>query len=135
VFREPVGTAKRTLAARREHGQVATMHETLTVWNPFADKLLALWLDTADGPRVASSFPAGWRDRAASLIDGYATLSRAHQRATKHRNPKHNLGILLAATRAVQRSSKPPGARMASSSAPHALAAVPRGAEATRASV
>jgi len=99
VFREPVGTAKQTLAARREHGQVATMHETLTVWNPFADKLLALWLDTADGPRVASSFPAGWRDRAASLIESYGTLSRAHQRATKHRNPKHNLGILLAATR------------------------------------
>ncbi len=101
VFRESAGDARAHLAARRENERVATMREALTVWNPFADDVLALWLETRADGTLADSFPADWHARATALLERYETLAATHTRCGKHRKPKENLAILLAALETV----------------------------------
>lgn len=90
VWRADAGQARGTLAARRENPRVAANREALTVWNPFADEMLSLWLDGPDTP--------GWHERARELLARYRSLAAEHPHCTKHRRPKENLAILLAAT-------------------------------------
>jgi len=94
VWRYTTGEVRERLAAKRPNPRVAAMNEALTVWNPFADELLRLWLDTVDGGRVAVRFPDGWRERAQRLLARYHELAQRHTLCTKHRRPKENLAIL-----------------------------------------
>lgn len=115
VWRESAGDVGTAVARRRPHPRVETMREALTVWNPFADELLALWLSTDDrvaavdagdravdaGDRVVAVDAVAdpdWRGRAVALLDRYRVLAAAHTLCGKHRNPKENLAILRAAT-------------------------------------
>ena len=54
----------RCAAAGGRRRLVATMRETLRVWHPLYDRLVALWCDTVDGelPRLAGgrSVAGGW---------------------------------------------------------------------------
>lgn len=102
VWRADAGEVGAALAGRRENPRVATMREALTVWNPYADELLTLWLDTRDDRGdVAAVFPPGWRERAEGLLERYRELAATHTRCGKHRRPKENLAILLAAAEDV----------------------------------
>ncbi|MEJ2857099.1 MULTISPECIES: hypothetical protein [unclassified Saccharothrix] len=183
LWRETAGEASAALAGRTPNPRVAAMNEALTVWNPFADDLLALWLDSAEDGRagagtdaawpdsaergradtqtdaasraarpdspesgqadtqtdaasraawpdspesgqvsarteaarqaarpdsteggpVGARIDAAWRARAEALVARYAELSAAHTLTTKHRNPRHNLAILLRCTAALVR--------------------------------
>ncbi|MGW3008664.1 hypothetical protein ACWC9R_07460 [Streptomyces sp. NPDC001219] len=95
VHRRTVADAGRTLARRRPHAAVEAQREALTVWQPFADELLVLWLETAEGERVLARTPdADWRERGAVLLRRYRQLAAAHTHCRKHRSPKENLGIL-----------------------------------------
>lgn len=98
VWREPAGVVGDALHRRRENARVEAMREALMVWNPLADDLLGLWLDTRDDDgRVAAVFPAGWRERGEGLLAEYWRLAALHTRCGKHRRPKENLAILRAA--------------------------------------
>ena len=99
VSRETVGSVKRAIAQRRPNPQVEAMRETLTVWNPFGDELLQLWLDSAVGGRVGLACTAAWRTRAEALHRRYEQLAATHLRSTRHTNPKANLGVLVAGLR------------------------------------
>ncbi|SNT62471.1 hypothetical protein SAMN05421812_11490 [Asanoa hainanensis] len=70
AWRQPAGAAGATLAARLENPRVAAMREALTVWNPFADELLELWLAAGD-----DAVPPGWVERAGALLDRYRVLA------------------------------------------------------------
>lgn len=74
-----VGQVRERLAARRPSAAVAAMNEALTVWNPFADELLAR----------------------------YRRLAAEHTLCTKHRNPKENLAILRTALQDVLEGRRP----------------------------
>jgi hypothetical protein len=98
VWREPAGEAGAALRRRRENARVEAMREALMVWNPLADELLDLWLETQDGEgRLAGVFPPGWYERAEELMAGYRSLAAVHTRCRKHRRPKENLAILRTA--------------------------------------
>ncbi|MFC8825934.1 hypothetical protein ACFT9I_11320 [Streptomyces sp. NPDC057137] len=98
VHRRTVGDAGASLARRRPNASVETQREALTVWQPFGDELLALWLETAGLGRVLDRVPDDtWRERGAVLLRRYRDLAEAHTRCTKHRDPKENLGILRGA--------------------------------------
>ena len=98
VSRATAGQAQALLHARRPAQQVEAQREAVTVWNPFADRMLALWWGRrADLDVVAA--PASWRDEAERLLGEYDSLAAAHTRCTKHRRPKENLAVLLAAAR------------------------------------
>ena len=80
------------------------MREALSVWNPFADELLAHWLETMVDGRVAAHYPEGWRKRGRALLDRYDDLALTFTRTTKHRRRKENLAIMrIALTEAVHR--------------------------------
>ncbi|MDE3724929.1 transcriptional regulator [Nocardiopsis sp. N85] len=112
VFRWSVEDVRHSLAdvtAKGAH-RVKVQGEALAVWNPFADRLLTHWLETtADtgGPgaedagaiEVDARRPDGWTERGAALLDEYERLAAEHTLCTKHRRPKENLAILLAALR------------------------------------
>ncbi|GIH80922.1 transcriptional regulator [Planobispora longispora] len=94
VWRETAGDARDALARRGPNDRIETMREALTVWNPLADEMLALWLETAEDGRVARVIGDEWLGRAAALLDRYRALAAAHPRCAKHRKPKENLAIL-----------------------------------------
>ncbi|MEU9125336.1 hypothetical protein AB0C96_36825 [Streptomyces sp. NPDC048506] len=98
VHRRTVADAGRALERRRPRAAVEAQREALTVWQPFADELLAHWLETAVDGRVLDRAPdQGWYRRGAALLDRYRMLAAAHTRCGKHRNPKENVGILRGA--------------------------------------
>ncbi|WP_306368676.1 transcriptional regulator [Nocardiopsis sp. CC223A] len=103
VFRHSVREVRDTLAAvaARGPGAPGAQREALAVWNPFADRVLAHWLETAPdgGTAVDAHRPDGWAARGSALLDEYGRLAAEHTLCTKHRRPKENLAILLAALR------------------------------------
>jgi hypothetical protein len=102
VWREPAGEVGAALRRRRENLRVEAMREALMVWNPLADELLDLWLETRDGDsRVAGVFPPGWHERAEELMGRYWRLAALHTRCGKHRRPKENLAILRTAVQEI----------------------------------
>jgi hypothetical protein len=102
LWRASAGEVGVALAGRRENSRVEAMREALAVWNPFADELLTLWLDTRDDAGVvAAVFPSGWHQRAGELLARYQELAAAHTRCGKHRRPKENLAILRTAAQDV----------------------------------
>ncbi|MBD7998175.1 hypothetical protein [Oerskovia gallyi] len=101
VHRYTAGDVHERLVRRRPHRQVEAQREALDVWNPFADRLLALWVETVEDGVVDAVRPAGWRDRVRAAAQEHATLSAEHTLCTAHGNPKKNLGALVRATRSV----------------------------------
>ena len=60
---QAAGKVAAAMNAMRPRPQIAVMRETLGVWYPLFDRLVALWCDTVDGdlPRLA---PGSGTDRA-----------------------------------------------------------------------
>lgn len=101
VFRMTAGEAADTLRSRTPNPRVETQREALSVWNPFADKVLALWLEHYMDGQIELNDTAAFRVRASTLVDEYDWLATVHTLCSKHRKPKENLAILLRALRAV----------------------------------
>ncbi|MEQ7129195.1 hypothetical protein ABN034_32340 [Actinopolymorpha sp. B11F2] len=104
---ETVATVKAAIRGTRIPPEIARMRETLLVWHPLYDRLVALWCDTVDGdlPSLANTaekaddqvvggwpcrvWPADWAERRRALladvetarIDGHAAAGR-HPKAT-----------------------------------------------------
>ncbi|WP_026412445.1 hypothetical protein [Actinomadura oligospora] len=97
VFRSSAGEVRAALLARRTPPAIDAMHEALSVWNPFADGLLAHWLTTVVDGRVAVAFPEDWTEQAAELLAEYRVLAVEHRLCSKHRRPKENAAILRTA--------------------------------------
>ncbi|MFF1692076.1 hypothetical protein ACFVXC_00355 [Streptomyces sp. NPDC058257] len=98
VHRRTVADTAATLARRRPNTAVETQHEALTVWQPFGDELLTLWLETAGPGRVLDTTPdADCHRRGTALLARYHQLAAEHRLCGKHRSPKENLSILRTA--------------------------------------
>lgn len=109
VHLEPVGAVRKALRGRTVPAQIAVMHETLRVWHPLYDRLVALWCDTVDGdlPTVIADgltggwpcrrWPDDWASRRVQWLADYAAADREHRLATEHRQPKSNLARLRTA--------------------------------------
>lgn len=107
VSRETAGDVRRQLAARRPRPAIAAMNEALAVWNPFADDLLAHWLETVQDGGILATEPDGWRDRGAALLTRYTALAAEHTHCTKHRKPKSNAAILRVSLAEVLAGRRP----------------------------
>ncbi|MCP9979147.1 transcriptional regulator [Actinomadura madurae] len=129
VRRKTAGQVRERLAARRPNRAVATMNEALSVWNPFADELLAHWLETVRDGRILAAEPDGWRARGAALLDRYAELAARHTLCGKHRNPRANLAILRVSLKQVLDGQPPSGLLQHAVDSMVAKRGVPGGAE------
>jgi hypothetical protein len=101
------------------------MRETLGVWNPLFDGLVALWCETVDGelPRLAAGgtggssaaavtggwpcrrWPADWGERRQAWLADYREAAREHGLAGQHRSAKSNFARLRAALEACEADS------------------------------
>lgn len=97
VHRSTVEQARAALAARGPKRAVEEQREALSVWRPYADELLAHWLEFT-GPEGAvrpGAVPEeAWRVRGRALLDRYERLLAAHPLTGRHRKPGSNEGIL-----------------------------------------
>ncbi|MFI5585835.1 hypothetical protein ACIA5G_12435 [Amycolatopsis sp. NPDC051758] len=113
-----VGAVRTSLRAATTKPSIAAMRETLQVWHPLFDRLVALWCDTVDGelPRLTEAgdvagawpcreWPADWAQRRAQWLADYATASARHTASTAHTHPKGNFARLHRALLACEHNS------------------------------
>lgn len=101
VYRISAGEAATVLGTRRPNLQVEKQREALAVWNPFGDRVLALWLAKYVAGRITIDGDPAWEVKARNLCAEYEYLAATHTRCAKHRNPKQNLAILIDGLRKV----------------------------------
>ena len=109
---ETVGELKSRLLGMRVPPAVAAMRETLMVWNPLSDRVVALLQETLNGepprlivtadgrPRIEGGWPCqhypdDWHQRARALLVEIAELRKVHSLCARPDDPKSNLGRLL----------------------------------------
>ena len=120
VCLEPAGQTAERLATKRANRQMQVQQESVTVWTPFYDELVALFLETVDGPppsalRTAAgdwrrnergtieltggwpftTLPEGWTERAESLLRRFHHLRATHRLCTRPDRTDDSLGLLL----------------------------------------
>jgi len=115
VHVQTAGQAAAALRNRQPRPQIAVMNETLRVWHPLFDRLVALWCNTVDGdlPRLAAApaagtlgsravtggwpcrrWPADWTQRRSTWLADYAAASASHTLSAQHKSPKSNFARL-----------------------------------------
>ncbi|MEO0556979.1 MAG: hypothetical protein AAF170_02220 [Bacteroidota bacterium] len=102
-----VGNVSRQLENLTTPRDIAAQTEAYTVWLPHQDDVVALLMETVEGPmpHVVSqtpyttevnggwpfqTFPTGWRDRARACLKNYARLRKAHPLCGKPDRPSGN---------------------------------------------
>lgn len=74
--------------------QVEAMVETLAVWHPLFDRLVALWLQTVDDGWPCRLWPDSWStDRIVWLVD-YEAAAAKHTHSRRHLRPRSHFCIL-----------------------------------------
>ncbi|HEY3559006.1 MAG TPA: hypothetical protein VGL05_16165, partial [Kribbella sp.] len=102
VRRNAVGEVRAQLRQATVPPRIAAMRETLQVWNPLYDRLVALWCDTVDGdlPYLDDGvvhggwpcrvWPDDWAERRRQWMDDYKTAAELN----RARHPKSNFARL-----------------------------------------
>ena len=107
VYRITAGEAANLLRSRKPNRRVEAQREALSVWIPFGDRVLGLWLEKSDGGQIALDDDPEWRARAAALVEEYDRLASVHTLCSKHKKPNENLAILVRALRAAVKDGQP----------------------------
>ena len=118
---QAAGAVAAAMNAMTPRPQIAVMRETLAVWHPLFDRLVALWCDTVDGelPRLADydgdgtvmggwpcrRWPADWAERRRVWLGDYGEAAADHQLGGAHRAAKSNFARLRLALEACERDS------------------------------
>lgn len=100
VARRTAAQAAESLTEVEPNRAVETQRTVLSLWRPLTDDFLALWWDT----RVGSAVAQRWTDEHAEIARGLVARydeALASSPCRRYRDPKENLPILVAATRAV----------------------------------
>ena len=97
VRRETVGEVIAKLSTTRVPTQVAAMNETLTVWHPLYDRLVALWSETVADDWPCSTWPSDWAHQRRRWLDVYETAAASHTLSEEHVRPRSNFAILRTA--------------------------------------
>ncbi|WNV88229.1 hypothetical protein [Umezawaea sp. Da 62-37] len=106
-----------SLRAVRTPRQLAAMRETLGVWLPLYDRLVALWCRTVDGdlPHLdgtvhggwpCEEWPADWAEARSAWLADYAEACQHHELSGDHAHPKSNFARLHGALLACPEDSR-----------------------------
>src|SRR5262249_31603707 len=116
---QPVATTAEGLRAVKQQQRVLVMNEALTVWTPLYDRVVALFLETVEGPIPAlrtddngnlvrradgqahveggwpcRKYPSEWTTRAKTLLDDYKKAREEHSLSRKPERKKENFALL-----------------------------------------
>lgn len=116
---QPASAVVTSLRSHRPKQAVAAMNEAIRVWTPLYDRAVELFLETVEGevPRLATSeagqlvrradgtpiveggwpcrrFPAGWAERARSVVEQYERERATHRLSGKPEKAKENFARL-----------------------------------------
>lgn len=119
VHIETVKETSTRIADMQERPEIKPQREAQRVWNPYLDRLVALFLETVEGelPRVelganqrparrpdgswalsggwpCQKFPAGWTDRARAALADFTRLRAQNHSSNKPERDKENLAQL-----------------------------------------
>ncbi len=121
---ESVATVKAAIRSVQMPPQLARMRETLQVWHPLYDRLVALWCDTVDGdlPSLTITgeqaagevtggwpcrvWPADWAERRRDWLADAENASQAHRHAAADLQPKSNFARLHRALESCPEDSR-----------------------------
>jgi hypothetical protein len=118
---QSVGDLKAALNGMTIKPAVRVMRETLTIWNPISDRVVALLHETVSGeaPRQVvdacgkpiieggwpcQNYPSNWHSRAKALLAEIATLRQRHKRSSRPDKARSNLAKLCQVLRTVTES-------------------------------
>lgn len=109
---EPVGAVRSSLRDRQVNPRIGAMLETLRVWHPLYDRLVALWCETVEGdlPHLSGEedgpggragetvrggwpcrvWPEDWADRRRQWLADYRSASETYRLSGRHLHPKSN---------------------------------------------
>ncbi len=101
VYRMTAGDAVTLLESRRPNTRVEAQREALSVWNPFTDRVLEVWLTKHRDGRIDLAHDAVWHAQVVEVVAEYDRLAEAHTLCSKHKKPRENLAILIRVMRTV----------------------------------
>ncbi|GMK57993.1 hypothetical protein CspeluHIS016_0500250 [Cutaneotrichosporon spelunceum] len=101
TFRMSVGEARQALQDRRMPPVIQSMLETLRVWNPYADRLLALWYSCVKEDGNVQLGDAAWKQSAAGLASEFVSLKKKYPRSRKVVSAGSNIQWLVSAASAA----------------------------------
>lgn len=81
---QDVGTTLKGLDVERRQPRFVTMRQSVLVWKPLRERVLALFEETVDGGWPGTKIPSGWTERVAQLVfelarAGKPKTNRAHE--------------------------------------------------------
>ena len=79
VHLQDVSTTIANLHKITPNKDILAQKETVEVWLPLYDRMVALFLETVEGDWPCRVFPTDWRQRALDLLGEYATAQRTNQ--------------------------------------------------------
>ena len=91
---QSIGETAKALRATKQQPHVLAMNEALAVWAPLYDRAVALFLETVEDGWPCRTYPAGWADRAKTLLDDYARARVSHWLCGKPERKKENFARL-----------------------------------------
>lgn len=90
VHLQDVGSTLDNLRGIRPNKRILAQRESVTIWAPFYDRIVALFLETVENGWPCQKYPNGWPDRALALLGEYAEVRKEHafggklERANQH---------------------------------------------------
>ncbi|CAK9783777.1 hypothetical protein CC85DRAFT_191786 [Cutaneotrichosporon oleaginosum] len=100
TFRMSVSEARQALKARHSPPVIESMLETLRVWNPYADRLLALWYPCVEDGTFKLGDEA-WKQSAANLASEFVSLKKKYPLSRKVVRKGSNIQWLVSAASAA----------------------------------
>lgn len=107
-----VAEVREPLRSAATNPRIASMFDTIRIWNPLYDRLVALWCSTVDGdlPTLTaasggsvsggwpgSSWPSDWAEQRQSWLSEFEEAKRSTGFAGRHAHPKSNFARLAQA--------------------------------------
>ena len=90
VHLRTVAETAHALGTVRPNQRILAQKESVNVWAPFHDRVVALFLETVEDTWPCRAFPAGWPSRSKKLVEEYAELRAAHTLCRKMDRPNQH---------------------------------------------
>ncbi len=78
VHLQNVGKTLEDLRGIKPNKRILAQKESVEIWLPLYDRIVALFLETVEGDWPCQRYPDGWAERALTLLDNYAAFRREH---------------------------------------------------------